>query len=116
MNAVNLNSRPGFDEDGFLLDPLMWTPGMASEIAQSDGLVQLTTEHWEVIEYLRDHYLRFGMLPVMRHVCQAYELESSCVADLFHDPREAWRIAGLPNPGEEAKAYLDTASLRRQTL
>jgi tRNA 2-thiouridine synthesizing protein E len=25
---------------------------------------------------------------------------------LFPSPREAWRIAGLPNPGEEAKAYM----------
>jgi hypothetical protein len=25
---------------------------------------------------------------------------------LFPNPREAWRVAGLPNPGEEAKTYL----------
>jgi tRNA 2-thiouridine synthesizing protein E len=25
---------------------------------------------------------------------------------LFGGCREAWRIAGLPNPGEEAKSYM----------
>jgi hypothetical protein len=26
---------------------------------------------------------------------------------LFSDCRSLWRIAGLPNPGEEAKAYMN---------
>jgi len=28
------------------------------------------------------------------------------VENLFRSEREAWRIAGLPDPGEEAKAYM----------
>jgi tRNA 2-thiouridine synthesizing protein E len=28
------------------------------------------------------------------------------VEHLFRSQREAWRIAGLPDPGEEARAYL----------
>jgi tRNA 2-thiouridine synthesizing protein E len=95
-----------FDEDGFLVDPLSWTPGVAAGIAARDGLPELKSEHWEVIGYLRDHYLRFGSLPVMSHVCRVNHLDRNCVHDLFHAPKEAWRIAGLPNPGEEAKAYM----------
>lgn len=33
-------------------------------------------------------------------------LDADCLHQLFRSPRQAWRIAGLPNPGEEAKAYL----------
>lgn len=29
-----------------------------------------------------------------------------CVKQLFGGPLEAWRIAGLPDPGEEARAYM----------
>jgi len=29
-----------------------------------------------------------------------------CLEQLFHGTREAWRIAGLPDPGEEARAYM----------
>ena len=32
-----------FDEDGFLLDPLSWTPELAIEIADADGLLSLTS-------------------------------------------------------------------------
>jgi tRNA 2-thiouridine synthesizing protein E len=43
----------------------------------------------------------------MRHVCGVTHLEKHCVTDLFgNGSKEAWRVAGLPNPGEEAKAYM----------
>ena len=99
-------ATPGFDEDGFLIDPLSWTPEMAVEVARRDGLSGLQPQHWEVIAYLRQHYLQFGTLPVMSHVCRVNHLDRNCVYDLFRNPREAWRIAGLPNPGEEARAYM----------
>ncbi|MCG6869984.1 MAG: TusE/DsrC/DsvC family sulfur relay protein [Gammaproteobacteria bacterium] len=95
-----------FDEDGFLLNPTVWNPKLAASIAQLDGLPNLTNDHWYVIYYLREHHLNHGTLPVMRHVCLANGLERHCVTDLFHDAKEAWRVAGLPNPGEEAKSYM----------
>ena len=36
----------------------------------------------------------------------AIPLERMCMPDLFRSVRTAWRVAGLPNPGEEAKAYM----------
>ena len=98
--------RVQFDEDGFLVDPARWTPDVSREIARCDGMPALTPDHWQVIDYLRDHYLRFGTLPVMNHVCRVSHLAPHCVTDLFHDSKEAWRVAGLPNPGEEAKSYM----------
>lgn len=95
-----------FDDDGFLVDPATWSPETAREIAAADGLVRLSREHWKVICYLRDHYLRNGTLPVMHHVCRVNQLDDHCVDELFHGPKQAWRIAGLPNPGEEAKSYM----------
>ena len=103
---VNSSSGIQFDEDGFLLDPFSWTPEMAIEIADADGLLELTPEHWQIIDYLREHYLENGTLPVMNHVCRVHQLERHCVQELFHNIKEAWRVAGLPNPGEEAKARM----------
>ena len=107
MSSV-VKDSPGlqFDEDGFLLDPLSWTPELAIEIADTDGLLNLTPAHWKIIDYLREHYLTSGTLSVMNHVCRVNNLERHCVRELFHNPREAWRVAGLPNPGEEAKARM----------
>jgi tRNA 2-thiouridine synthesizing protein E len=104
--VVNKDPKSRFDEDGFLLDPQVWTPELAVEIADADGLLTLTPEHWKIIEYLREHYLNYGTLSVMNHVCWVNNLGRHCVHELFHNPREAWRIAGLPNPGEEAKARM----------
>lgn len=96
-----------FDEDGFLTDPDAWSEALAEQLAQQDGLAPLTSEHWAVIRALRAHYQRFHAPPALRRVCHVNHMDKYCVDTLFaHNCREAWRIAGLPNPGEEAKAYL----------
>jgi tRNA 2-thiouridine synthesizing protein E len=95
-----------FDEDGFLNDPATWNKELAQQIAGNDGVGNLGALHWEVIGQLRDHYLNHGSLVPTRHVCRVSNLEPQCVSDLFRNMQEAWRIAGLPNPGEEAKSYM----------
>lgn len=95
------------DQDGFFQQPQVWNPSLATVLAQLDGLPELTTEHWQVINALRDHYTRFGAVPpAFAHICARAQLGVHCVERLFRSEREAWRIAGLPDPGEEVKAYL----------
>lgn len=95
-----------FDEDGLLMDPAQWNESIAAEIARREGIGRLTDEHWEVIRSLREHYAKFGVAPAMSHVCYKHGKDRHWVHDLFHTCLGAWRVAGLPNPGEEAKAYL----------
>jgi len=73
----------------------------------SYGQIKLGPDHWSVIFYLREHHLENGSLPVMSHVCRVMHLGKYAVEGLFGGCREAWRIAGLPNPGEEAKSYMN---------
>jgi dissimilatory sulfite reductase related protein len=96
-----------FDEDGLLKDPGQWSEGVARYIAEQDGIADLTEAHWHVIRSLRDHYEKFGVAPAMSHVCWTLGMGKFCVHDLFHTCMEAWRVAGLPNPGEEAKTYMN---------
>ncbi len=100
-----------FDADGFLLSADDWSPDLAHELAAREGIGPLTAEHLQVMEALRAHYLAKRTLPVMRQICAETGLQRHCVSDLLADPRRAWRIAGLPNPGEEARAYLESAEL-----
>lgn len=95
-----------FDGDGFLADPAQWDREVARQIASLDGISELNDAHWAVIMELRDHYLKSGALLPASHACHVNRLGIECVAGLFRDMREAWRIAGLPNPGEEAKSYM----------
>jgi len=96
-----------FDEDGFIKNPRLWNEDLAELIAEADGIGELTAEHWRVIHYLREQYLKFHTMPVMQHVCTITYLEKHCVTDLFgKGSKEAWRVAGLPNPGEKARTYM----------
>jgi TusE/DsrC/DsvC family sulfur relay protein len=96
-----------FDADGFLADPENWTPALAERIARLEGIDELTAKHWEVIHLVRERYLSMRALPVMRLVCRAVGLDPSNAHKLFSSCRSLWVIAGLPNPGEEAKSYMN---------
>jgi TusE/DsrC/DsvC family sulfur relay protein len=95
-----------FDDDGFLVDPAGWTQQAAQMIADMDGIGALGPDHWSVIYYLREHHLTYGSIPPMPQVCRATHLANHAVDWLFGGCREAWRVAGLPSPGEEALSYM----------
>jgi TusE/DsrC/DsvC family sulfur relay protein len=97
---------PEFDEDGFLRDTRTWTEALARQLAELDGIGPLTSEHWSVINFVRKRHFSTGGLPLMRHVCRANNLKRDAIHTLFGGCKGMWRIAGLPNPGEEAKAYM----------
>ncbi len=104
--AARVRVHPEFDEDGFLRDPYTWNPEMARHIAAEDGLKPLSDDHWHIIHYMREHFLAHGTLPPMSYVAWVFGMDRDAVDALFHGSREAWRVAGLPNPGEEARAYM----------
>jgi tRNA 2-thiouridine synthesizing protein E len=105
--TVATNIENLLDADGFLSDPEIWNDDLAKVIARNDGLPELTPDHWAIIHALREHYQRFGKAPpAFSHLCKEHDLGKHCVENLFRSEREAWRIAGLPNPGEEAKTYM----------
>jgi sulfur relay (sulfurtransferase) DsrC/TusE family protein len=104
-----LNSVPGpaiFDEDGFLIDPAMWSESLADRIAQNDGLGELSELQIGLLHALRREFAKNGTVMALSHVCHLTGQSADCMQHLFPSPREAWRVAGLPNPGEEAKSYL----------
>jgi len=99
--------RTNLDDDGYLVDPARWSQALAGELAACCGIARLGEGHWKVLAYLREHYLVNGTIPAERNVCRQLDLEHDCMEKLFvGDLLCAWRIAGLPNPGEEAKSYL----------
>lgn len=96
-----------FDEDGFLKDPGQWDESVARSIAARDGIGELTLDQWEMIWSMRNEYFKYQAPLVPRFLCHINHMHKNCMNLLFdNNRREAWRIAGLPNPGEEAKAYL----------
>ncbi|MBW8369878.1 MAG: TusE/DsrC/DsvC family sulfur relay protein [Thiobacillus sp.] len=95
-----------FDPDGFLIDPAMWSESLADRVAQADGLGELNDLQLGLLHALRREFSKHGTVTALSHVCHLTGQSADCMQHLFPSPREAWRIAGLPNPGEEAKSYM----------
>lgn len=93
------------DAEGFLIDPLDWGCSFTEQRAQRANIV-LDDKHWLLIDIIRDKYLRLGALPSMHIVCKAAGLDKRALKQQFGSCLNLWKIAGLPDPGEEAKAYM----------
>ncbi|MGF1644483.1 MAG: TusE/DsrC/DsvC family sulfur relay protein [Thiotrichales bacterium] len=108
-HSASSPARPSaldFDEKGFLRDPLSWNKHVARSIAKLDGIGFLGPDHWTVLFHIREHYLTYGSLPAFGRVCRVHHLGKDAVRQLFGGCRQAWRVAGLPDPGDEALTYM----------
>lgn len=99
-------SQRQFDENGLLVHPEDWSRELAAELAREEAIPQLTDLHWAFIDSLRAYYGKYQVPPPAAMICGELDLSERCCHDLFHNCLVAWRIAGLPDPGEEAKAYM----------
>ena len=58
------------DEDGFMEEPDQWTKEVAIALATTEGVEEMTDEHWQLVDYLRDYYAKFGIAPMIRKLCK----------------------------------------------
>lgn len=101
-------SRPmplQFDASGFIVDPCTWTKETSRQIAEMDGIGPLARDHWQFIFHLRYRYLLGCTLLGVRRISEDCEAQDR-IRKLFGSCRQAWRVAGLPDPGEEVKALM----------
>lgn len=95
-----------YDKDGFFADPQDWTLALAVQIALDEGMGELDAAQRAMLLSLRAEFSKHQSVSALSHLCHAQGHEPDCLHQMFRTPRQAWRLAGLPNPGEEAKAYL----------
>ncbi len=103
---ASIHQPPPLDEEGFLVDPSLWSETLACLLTAMDGRGTLEQEHWSVIYYLREHFLSYNAMPPIPQLCHDQSMDRRRVKELFGGCRAAWRTAGLPNPGPEALAYM----------
>ncbi|NBQ34447.1 MAG: TusE/DsrC/DsvC family sulfur relay protein, partial [Gammaproteobacteria bacterium] len=58
------------DEEGFLENLGDWTKEIAVEMAKGDD-IDLSDEHWEVIDFLREYYEEYQIAPAVRVLTKA---------------------------------------------
>ena len=94
------------DEAGYLTDLSVWNPALANLIANGENS-EMTTEHWEVVNFLREYYDEYQIAPAIRVLTRAITKKlgpdkgsNRYLYELFpYGPaKQACKIAGLPKP------------------
>ena len=101
MATCNLGGNQiEIDEDGFIQDPEQWNEAVANDLAKTEGVDAMGEDHWKLVNYLRDYYLKFGMAPMVRKVCKETGFELKYIYELFPGgpAKGACKVAGLPKP------------------
>jgi dissimilatory sulfite reductase related protein len=99
--SLELNGHTyAVDEDGFLEDPTVWNEQVAIDLASTEGVGQLSDDHWKLVHYLRNYYLEFGIAPMIRKLCKETGFKLNQVYELFPSgpAKGACKVAGLPKP------------------
>ena len=101
MATVELGGKQiEIDEYGFIQDPSQWDEGVAKDLAKTEGVDELTENHWKVVNYLREYYLKFNMAPMIRKLCKESGFKLKEIYDMFPSgpAKGACKVAGLPKP------------------
>ena len=94
------------DEEGYLEDLSAWTPDIATAMAAAED-VDLSEEHWDIINFLREYYEEYQIAPAVRVLTKAVgkrlgksKGNSKYLYSLFpYGPgKQACKYAGLPKP------------------
>jgi len=101
MPYIEVNGKQiEVDEDGFIQDPSQWDEEVAKFLAKSEGVEELTEDHWKVVNYLKDYYKQYGIAPMIRKLCKDTGFKLKEIYKLFPSgpAKGACKVAGLPKP------------------
>jgi dissimilatory sulfite reductase related protein len=95
---------PDMDEEGYLIDPSTWSEEVANVFATQES-IQLTEDHWDAINFMRQYYSEHQVAPDVRHVTKhlAERLgpeSRNAIFELFPYGyvKQACKIAGMKRP------------------
>jgi dissimilatory sulfite reductase related protein len=92
------------DDEGYLVDPMTWNEELAREFAGQES-IQLTEDHWDAIQFMRQYYAEHQVAPDVRHVTKhlaerlGHEARNK-IFELFPYGyvKQACKIAGMKRP------------------
>lgn len=102
------NTQIETDKLGYLLNVNDWNSELAQLLAQSEN-IEMTDNHWEVVNFVRAFYLEFDTSPAIRALVKAMAQKfgpekgnSRYLQRLFPKgpAKQATKIAGLPKPAK----------------
>lgn len=107
MSTIEVNGKSyETDEEGYLVNLSDWSREIGDALAAGEN-VDMTDQHWEVVNFLREYYDEFQIAPAVRVLTKAIGKKlgadkgnSQYLYELFpYGPaKQACKIAGLPKP------------------
>ena len=87
------------NEEGFLTDRSQWNKDVAAALASEEG-IELTDEHWKVIEFIESDFSEKQAIPGMRRMNKVGGIPTKDLYRLFPNGpiKKAARISGFPKP------------------
>jgi len=88
------------DEDGFIQEPEKWNKEVAEDLAKTEDAYPMGEDHWKLVNYLRDYFIKFDIAPPIRMLTKETGLDLKTIYKLFPGgpAKGACKIAGLPKP------------------
>ena len=82
---------------GFLVNPFQWDKRYALHRAWEMKMPKLTEKHWQIIEFLRQRFVKDNIVPTVYETCEMNHIDLDELEKLFPDgyQRGAVKIAGL---------------------
>jgi len=88
------------NEEGFMTNPNEWTTEIAVEIAKEEGIADLTSAHWKVIDFCRQSAAMSGAAPTLRAITNGAGVPTKELFGLFPKgpAKKVAKISGLGKP------------------
>ena len=88
------------NEEGFLVNPADWNKEIAIEIAQNEGISQLSEAHWKIIDFSRANAEKSGAAPTLRQITKGAGVPTKELFKLFPKgpAKKVAKISGLGKP------------------
>ena len=88
------------NEEGFMTNPTEWTKEIAVEMAKQEGIAELTTAHWQIIDFCRKTAGTSGGAPTLRAITAGAGVSTKDLFALFPKgpAKKVAKISGLGKP------------------
>lgn len=99
MTASVAELQVQLDEEGFMTEPSEWTPEVAESIAAGEG-IELSPEHWKVIDFCRQNATETGKSPTLRAITKGMGISTKELFALFPKgpAKKIAKVSGLGKP------------------
>ncbi len=93
--------KVNIDDSGYLVNIDDWNEQVACALAEREGVDELTKQRMDILKFIREYYKKYNFFPILNAVCKNVHQPKNCINEKFMDPLTAWKLAGLPQPGED---------------